>query len=84
MNIEINSIWKQRKPKEEFFEFDDILIKLQYINGIKDLNEWLYPTEKSLHNPKLLNNIEKSCALIINAILENKKICVSADVDSER
>ena len=77
------AVWKQREPIEEYFIFDDILEKLRCIYGVSDINEWLKPTEKSIHSPFLLNNIKDVALKIINAIEENKNICISYDVDSK-
>jgi single-stranded-DNA-specific exonuclease len=77
------SNWIQRKPKEEYFLFDEILEKLRCVNGISDLEEWLNPSEKSLHNPFLLKNIKEVALKIIKATEENMNICISYDCDSD-
>jgi single-stranded-DNA-specific exonuclease len=73
--------WKKREPVEDFFIFDDIKDKICKVRGIDDVNEWLFPTEKSLHSPYLLNNIKKAGQRIVQAINNNEKIVISADVD---
>ncbi len=50
---------------------------------MSDLNEWLKPTEKSVHSPFLLNNIKKVALKTIQAIEENKNICISYDIDAD-
>jgi len=63
--------------------FDNIEEKLRCIYGIDDLDEWLIPSEKSVHSPFLLNNIKEVALKIIKAIEKNKNICISYDCDSD-
>lgn len=76
--------WIQKKAKIQYDENDDILYKLAKINGIKDLNEWLRPSEKSLHDPYLLENIEEAGERIVHALRKGQKISIFYDIDCKR
>lgn len=75
--------WIKRKPKEEYFDFEDIESKLVSINGIEDINLWLNPSIENTHDPYLLDNIEDAVRRIVRAIENNERICVSYDGDAD-
>jgi single-stranded-DNA-specific exonuclease len=66
-----------------FFVWDSITEKLANINGVEDIEEWLKPTEKSLHDPYLLDNIQEVAIRIIRGIENNEKLVISGDCDSD-
>lgn len=78
MNI---SQWKQKVPKIPYSEYDTLLEKLAKINGIEDIDKFLYPDESMAHSPYLLKNIDELVTRIIKAIKNKEKIIVYADVD---
>jgi len=79
--VYLASKWIKKKPVRDYLPFETITEKLASIYGIDDLEEFLRPTEKSLYNPLLLDNIKEACARIVKAIKNNEKICISYDSD---
>ena len=77
------SKWIQKKPQLNYRKKDDLITKIAKINGIEDINSFLNPTEKFLHKPKQLNNIDKATDRIIKAIHNNELISISADIDAD-
>jgi single-stranded-DNA-specific exonuclease len=77
--------WKKRNPVLEPHKRYSITENIARIRGIpKDkIRDFLNPTVKELHSPKLLDNIVKASNIILEAVLKNKRICVSADCDSD-
>lgn len=75
--------WVQTKPRMPYEESDSIIEKLAKIRGIDDIDEFLKPTEKSLHDPYTLKNIEIVRNKILNAIHNHDKISVLFDQDSD-
>ncbi|NBI31004.1 single-stranded-DNA-specific exonuclease RecJ [Chengkuizengella marina] len=75
--------WIKRKPVKRIKNTDSVLEKLAKIRGIEDLDKFLNPSKNSLHNPYKLKNIEEVTNKIIKAVYQGKRICVSADCDSD-
>jgi single-stranded-DNA-specific exonuclease len=75
--------WIQREPVIKPHKSDTIVEKITKARGIKNIQSFLNPSEKELINPKLLDNISIASAMIIEAIESGKRICVSADCDSD-
>lgn len=75
--------WEQRTPLIPYAKKDDILTKLMKIRGIENIKEFLNPPATVLNDPYILNNIEDAAIVIIKAITSGKKICISADPDSD-
>jgi single-stranded-DNA-specific exonuclease len=75
--------WIQREPKEKYRKKDDLITKLAKIRGVSNIDSFLNPSSEDLHSPFLLENIEDACNIIIKAIYQRKKICVSVDPDSD-
>lgn len=75
--------WKQRKPKQEHFPFDELQEKLCCIYNIQDLDSWLKPKESDTYDPYILNSIEECARRIIYAIQDGKNIGISYDADSD-
>lgn len=77
--------WVQKEPKIPYNKNDDVVSKLCKINGIKDINYFISPSDNALHNPYKLNNIEKAATEILSiALMYQKcggKIAVSYDHD---
>jgi single-stranded-DNA-specific exonuclease len=73
--------WTKRVAKQQYRESDLLIEKLAKVRGVKDLSEWLAPTEMSEHNELTLINIEELADRIIKAIKLDEKIVVFADVD---
>ncbi|MFF2834261.1 DHH family phosphoesterase, partial [Cellulosimicrobium cellulans] len=80
MNI---SQWKQKVPKIPYSEYDTLLEKLAKINGIEDIDKFLYPDESMAHSPYLLKNIDELVTRIIKAIKNNLKIFIFGDCDAD-
>lgn len=74
-------MWKQREYKKKYNKHDDIITKLSKIHGIDDIDEFLYPSQKSLHDPYELQNIDVARNMILNAIASNQRISLFWDVD---
>lgn len=75
--------WVERTPKDQYVQDDCMLVKLAKIRGIDDLDDYLNPSSKNEHDPYLLKNIEEAAKEIIKAVVAGKRICVSADCDSD-
>jgi single-stranded-DNA-specific exonuclease len=75
--------WEKRKAILKPRGSDGIIQQLARIRGIKDIQEFLNPTEKHLHNPLLLKNIREACDRILDAVMKGQKIVVSADCDTD-
>ncbi|MGM1044752.1 MAG: DHH family phosphoesterase [Bacillota bacterium] len=74
-------VWKQKKPKIPYSEYDDIYEKLAKINGIEDIESFLNPDESVIYSPYLLKNIDELVTKIIKAIRNNLKIIIFGDCD---
>lgn len=75
--------WEKRKPQRSYSELDGIVEKLAAINGIGDVERFTNPTEKELHDPYLLKNIEKARDRLIQAIRNDEKIAIHSDIDAD-
>lgn len=75
--------WVKVKNKKEPNKNDEIIDIIAKIRGIEDHQRFLNPTEKELHDPYLMKNIEDASNRIIRAIGENQKIVVSYDPDAD-
>ena len=53
------------------------------IRGIDDLDEWLTPSDKSINDKWLLDNLHDAALIIIEALEKQKHITVSYDIDSD-
>ena len=77
------SIWKQntlvKKPKGS----NTIVENLARVRGIENLEEWLHPTSKNLHDPYSLKNIEELTDIVIESIHKGEKINIVGDIDSD-
>lgn len=73
------SIWVERKPKIKYDDDDSILEKVAKVRGIKDLEAWINPSNNKLHNPHLLENIDKVVEKIVDAVYKGKKITIMPD-----
>ncbi|MEK5036238.1 DHH family phosphoesterase [Paenibacillus sp. FSL R7-0302] len=78
-------LWKPRKPAASSRKgaAKNIIVELLNSRGIVDTEGFLNPPESVLHSPYLLRNIEEVCYKIIEAVKQNKRICISADCDSD-
>lgn len=78
--------WKKREailqPNKKRYSITENIARIRGIPNDKVLN-FLNPTINELHNPKLLKNIEKASEIIIDAIKQGKKICISGDADCD-
>lgn len=79
----VKSKFKKRKPILDYSENGTIIEKLARIRGIDHLDSFLDPDESVLHDPYLLKNIQEVANIIIKALNSNKRICISADHDSD-
>jgi single-stranded-DNA-specific exonuclease len=62
----------------------DLLInRLAKVRGIDNLDDWLNPPSKYVHNPYLLENMEKAVLRIIEAIHKQQNIQIVADIDTD-
>jgi single-stranded-DNA-specific exonuclease len=75
--------WIQRRAKIQPNEYDSIVEKIAKIRGVEDLDRFLNPSHKELHDPYLMKNIEKAGVSIAEAIKCGKKIVVSYDPDCD-
>lgn len=75
--------WQKREPVIEPRKNSSIIDNLARIRGIKDIIHFLNPTKRDLYSPYDLANIKEASEMIIQAILKGKRICVSADCDSD-
>ena len=73
--------WVHRKPKFKYTESDSPIDKISKIRGITDIDTFLSPNKESLHNPRLMKNIDKAGGRIVEAIKNNEKVAVSYDSD---
>lgn len=68
------------------FNYTPVLIRLLFSRNIttrEEINFFLNPTLKSLHNPKLLPNIDKAVNRLKKAILAKENILVFGDYDAD-
>lgn len=80
--------WIKRKiPKTnyEYYDEDSILEQIAKVRGIDPtkINDFLEPDESCLHNPLLMRNVDKASQRIVDAIIQNENIIVSADIDTD-
>lgn len=75
--------WKKREQKLKPRKSDSIIETLAKIRGIGDIQSFLNPPKKSLHNPLLLDNIKVVSDRIIEGLLKGQLICVSCDCDTD-
>lgn len=75
--------WKQRDIKIKYYKNDDVITKLAKVRGIHDIEEWIKPTNKSLHNIHLLKNISEAAERIVKAIYKDEKILIVGDQDGD-
>jgi len=75
--------WTKKTPVKLYSEYDDVQEKLAKINGIDDLDRFLNPRESDLHDPRLLDNIEQACKIILDAMRTGKKIRIFSDIDAD-
>lgn len=79
----MNIKWEQRTPKINYDEFDTFTSKILKIRGIEDEDTFLYPSIYNLNSPFLFDNMEIATRKIINAIQNNIKIGIYADIDAD-
>lgn len=75
--------WKQKSPKIKYRKKDSVLRKLVSINGVEDMDSFLNPDSKFLHDPYLLKNIDIARNIIIAAMHERKMISIFFDIDAD-
>jgi single-stranded-DNA-specific exonuclease len=75
--------WVKRQRVREPQEGQTLLEQLGEIRGIKNMNDWLNPSEKFWLNPYTLENIDQACERIVKAIHFKEKITIMADVDAD-
>jgi single-stranded-DNA-specific exonuclease len=75
--------WIPRKQVSADLSECTIVERLAKVRGIKNLNEWLNPSSKHVHNKYLLLNIDKAVQEIIKAVHKEWKIQIVADVDTD-
>jgi single-stranded-DNA-specific exonuclease len=73
----------KRVSKLEYSEFDTITEKLAAINGIKDYESYLSPSEGFIGDPYQLKNIHNAINIVQNAVREHKNIKVFYDPDAD-
>jgi len=80
---------KQSVPETEremFRRFSDTLAHLFYHRGMKTLEDaetFLSPSYENTFDPYKLVGMERAVELIVDAIKENKKICIFSDYDAD-
>jgi len=84
--------WKHRVGEEtdkkifSKFKYSATLAKILAARGItteEEIDAFLKPSLKYLHDPKLLSNIDKGIDRIKNAILNNENILIFGDYDAD-
>lgn len=75
--------WIQRNPKKLANKDDSPEEVIGKIRGISDVNRFLSPTDKELHDPYKMHNIEIASNRILKAIHENEKVVISYDSDAD-
>ncbi len=79
---ELNTVDRKKLDK-----FDDFLAKLMFYRGVKNNDEARVflnsDYESGIHDPFLMKDLEKSVGKILEAIKENKKICIFSDYDAD-
>lgn len=79
----MTKLWIQRKPIIVPNEYDSIEEQIAKIRGIEDVERFLNPTQRELHDPFLIRNIDQCADRIIAAIKNNEKILISYDPDAD-
>ena len=76
MELNVKRVLKNRSE-------NDIFMNILKDRGIEDLEEFLIPPVDNLHDFSSFKNIERAGEILLDAIKENKKILVHADVDND-
>ena len=82
-NIKEQPTWLINKLSTQL-SCNDIVSRLLINRGITEKEEalsFLQPTAKLLHDPFLLNDMDKAVERIANALSSNEKICIYGDYD---
>lgn len=86
------AVWKILNRKADFqvlrdeFGLDPVTIRLlcnRFISSSKQVREFLYPELTDLHDPFLMNGMDKACTVITEAIQAGHKIRVIGDYDAD-
>lgn len=75
--------WIQKKPKVKPNKSDSPIEMIGKIRGIEDVDYFLNPTEKALHDPYLMKNIEEASNRLIYALTQNQRVIFSCDPDAD-
>jgi single-stranded-DNA-specific exonuclease len=79
----VKSLKWVKRSKHKYNPFIPFKQQLAKVRGIDDIDEFLNPSSKNVHNPMLLKNIDKAKDRILQAIKNKEKISVAADVDPD-
>ncbi len=86
------AVWKLLNRKADFqslrdaFGLDPVTIRLlcnRFINTPEAVREFLYPEISDLHDPFLMNGMDKACTVISETISAGKKIRIIGDYDAD-
>ncbi len=70
--------WKARNDTPFSGKVKDYIAETRYI---PDMDLFLNPTSKVVHDPYLLSNMKEASDRVIEAIKNQELICIYADVD---
>jgi len=72
------------KALSEKLNIDQVLVRIlrnRELTTIEEMNLFLYGSEEALHDPFLLNDMDKAVDLIVSAINQGKKLRIIGDYD---
>lgn len=75
--------YKIKEPKIKYNKNDNIIDKILKIRGIKNKEEFLFPSKDVLHSYWELSNIRKAIQTITYAIQNNFNIGIYGDIDTD-
>lgn len=75
--------WKLANPNIEYSTGEDIIGKILEIRGIEDRDDFINPSENLIHSPFELKNMAEVVDKIMSVIMENKKVVIYGDIDSD-
>lgn len=77
------SKWVKRYTGTDDEQINNKIKRMAFMRGIKDVKNFLNPSPKSLHDGRLLKNVDKAVEKISNAIWCGDKIGIFGDPDAD-